>query len=53
MIELLKVKHPEAEEMKHEEISKDKVFDWSPLYICEGNYFIVLQNAAVGDQILL
>lgn len=35
MIENLNIQHPEAEDLKHDEFYKDKVFDWTPSDICE------------------
>ena len=44
MIENLNIQHPEAEDLKHDEFYKDKVFDWTPSDICEGksniNFFV-------------
>jgi hypothetical protein len=38
MIELLKIEHPDLVESNKNESMKDKIYEWSPLDICEGKF---------------
>ena len=40
MIEILKIKHPSLNNQENEEFGK-KLWNWSPLDICEGKYAVL------------